>query len=187
MISKRRIGHILILAILFFSHLCIAGCATSRNHMKGPVAVDYRHLRGLDDSAALNRVAEIYNTPVETKAEEVAKNLALEDFIEELKSRRSEVIEQSGIFDVQYERIELKNWRDEDLVETFEVLQSRAKMHDARPVSRLTHKEKIIRIIHVKGMDSIYDEFKKRDTTKNVLSFLGQVLGVALSVAAGMV
>lgn len=170
--------------LTLFVCISLTGCAAT-HHNIGYIKGDsqYRKFSQLNDDQALDMVVLIYNTPTEVYEETIAKNITIDEFLAALKKRKSRSIEESGIFEIKYEKVVLKEWPDEMLVQVYESLDNRINDHDPEPVSELTHEENALRVMRLTARDSIVKEGKRRDNTKIFKEIAANAAMVALNVA----
>ncbi|MEA3489385.1 MAG: hypothetical protein U9R44_03460 [Candidatus Omnitrophota bacterium] len=171
--------------ILFFC-LCalLSGCATTKHHYGYKLeGKEYKTFAELDDEHALMMIVMIFNVPAETFEDGVAKNITISRFMETLGKRKSAYLKNSGVFGLAHEKVELKNWNDDDLLAVYNALEPKVSAHYLKPVSELSDRENAARIVRLTGMSAVVSELRKRSNTRQAWNVLAQVLVVALNVA----
>ena len=179
-----------IAAILAVTCLVLAssGCATTRLPLGYKVeGKEYISFKDLGDDQAMKMFALIYNIKTDEWADGVAKSLALSEFRELLKKRKSKYIKSSGIFDVEFEKVDLKKWTDHDLVKVYEALEPKAKAYYESSAANLTEEENATRVMYLTAMSAIVKDLQKRETTRSAMQVAGEVLTIALSVALSLI
>src|SRR3989338_3137426 len=94
--------------LLIILSIAMAGCATMR--FPGAYKVEgkeFSQFKELDDERALKVVALIYNVKFEGWEDNIARSIALEEYLSLLKKRGSRYIKKSGIFNIQYDKAKL--------------------------------------------------------------------------------
>ncbi|MFQ5953091.1 MAG: hypothetical protein ACE5JK_06775 [Candidatus Omnitrophota bacterium] len=174
--------------MILCASLALSGCATTR-HLHGYKVgeMEYMSFEDLDDANALKMVVMFHNVPAETYEESVAKNLTIGTYTELLKNRKSKYLKESGVFEIAYEKINLKKWEAEDLLAVFEALEIKSNKYKFMPVSTLKAEENAERIIHLTSMSLIASEFRGRVNAQRAWGFLGQALTVALGIALSVI
>ncbi|GEM_PF-2367721 len=149
--------------------LCIgvSGCAatsTKFGHMASNV--ENMHFKELDDEQLLILFHRIYNEPVQTQVDEIAKDITITAFMIALDSRRSKVIKGSGVVEKPYEKVELDKWTDDELLILYNSLWEELERKE-------TDNENVEKTIGVDGR--IYwafkDRTKRKETEKNEETF----------------
>ena len=171
--------------------LCLsaAGCATTKSHQYGYKVEgrEYRKFADLSDEDATKVVVSFFNVPDEIYEDSVAKYLTIQKYMEILEKRKSEYIENSGIFGLAYKEIDLKLWNDQDLVTVYEALERRTIEYRYAPVATLTERENALRICRLTGMNCLIDELRRRKNTREAWGVAAQLVTVALQVALSMI
>jgi len=174
--------------------LCLAlalnGCVTAGHQLKYKYVLEgkeYKNLKELNDDQALEMGALIYNARVETSAEKAAKNLTIERYLDDLRKRRSKKIKESGILELEYEEVDLKGWKREELVGMFESLKAQIDYSASQPSENTTERENARMIIHATGINSIVSELKRRQDTETFWQVFSQVLVIAANVALSLI
>lgn len=168
--------------------LALSGCATTmQNHGYKVEGKEYVNFEDLDDDHALKMVVMLYNAPAETYEESVAKHLSIEKYTELLKKRNSKYLKNSGVYDLKYEKIDIKKWTDEELLVVYDTLDIKSKRHKYMPVSSLTEEENTKRIVHLTAVDIIAKELKGRANTRQAWGFVANALAIAASIAVSII
>jgi hypothetical protein len=173
------------LTILMVLCLLVTGCATTK-HYKHSFKIEgkeYKKFKDLDDEQALQMVVMFYNVPEETYEDGVARGLTLEMYMEALEKRKSEYLKSSGVFDLAYKKVELKTWDDQNLVNVYDALEKKVINQGFRLISELSERESAVKIVRLTGMNSIVQELKNRQITREAWGVAAQLLTVALQVA----
>lgn len=172
--------------------LCICsslmGCATTRLPKGYKVeGEEYLSFKDLSDEQALKMVVLIYNIKPEAWEDEISRKLTLEEYMALLKKRHSKYVKQSGIFDLKYEKEDLKKWSDKDLIKIYETLEAKTKGYYDVTAGELSDRQNAVRVMHLTAMGVIVKELQKRETTRSALQVAGEVLTIALSVALSFI
>jgi hypothetical protein len=166
----------------------LCGCATMRYpcayKVEGKEAKDFKDL---DDDRALKLVALIYNVKCETREDGIARSISLEEYQSLLARRKSEYIKRSGIFDIQYEKVRIAKWSDDDIIKLGDCLSCRTGRYYSESAGDLSETQNAERIMYLTAMGSIAKELKKRDITRKSLLVAGQVLSAALTFALAFI
>jgi hypothetical protein len=167
--------------------MLLSGCATMHYPKTYKVeGKEVREFKELDDDKALKLVVLIYNVKHEEWKESIARSIALQEYIRLLAKRRSAYLKKSGIFEVKYDKVKLKTWKDPDLIKLYESLTPKAEIYYVEAAPQLSDVQNAERIMYLTAMSAIDTEMKKRDNTRNVVSIASQVLIGALTVALSM-
>ena len=167
--------------------LLVSGCATMQYPTRYKVeGKEVKEFKELDDDRALKLVALIYNVKHEIWEDDIARSIALQQYIELLKKRKSQYIKKSGIFEINYEKVKISSWKDDDLMKLYDVLEPKAALYYVDAAPELNEIQNAERIIYLTALSAITTEMKKRNNTRNVVSVAGQVLMGALTVALSM-
>ena len=146
-----------------------------------------REFKDLDDDRALKTVVLIYNAKSDIWEEDMARSIALEEYLKLLKNRKSQYLKKSGIFNIRYDRVKVSKMKDEDLEKLYDALIPMAetyRMDSAAP--ELTEIQNAKRLVYLTAMSSIATELEKRDNARSVIGIVGQVLITAVTVALQM-
>lgn len=177
-----------LIAIILVTALALSGCATMR--YPSTYKVDGKQcwsFKELDDEQALKIVALIYNMPHQAKDDDVARSLALEQYLALVKKRNSKLIKESGIFNIEYNKVNLSKWSEDDLVGLLDSLEPKVQGSAVEGVQTLSESQNTQRIVYLTAAYCVGNELQKRDQTRQALSIAGQVLTTALSVALSMI
>lgn len=143
--------------------------------------------KDLSDDQAMKMFALIYNLKVDTWEDETAKGIALSEFREFLKKRKSKFIKKSGIFEVEIEKVDLKKWTDHDLMKVYNALEPKARVYYESSAADLSEEENARRVMYLTAMSAIVKDLRNRETTQGALQVAGDVLMIALSVALSFI
>jgi len=176
------------LALIVCLSLLLAGCATMRyprNYMVE--GKEYKEFKELDDEKALKVITMIYNVKYENWEEETARAIALEEYIKLISKRNSKYVKASGVFDIKYDRVDISEWGDKDLVELYDALVPKAELYYKESDRSLTEVQNIERIVYMTAMNAISRELKKRNNTRNAISVGSQILSGVLMIALSII
>ena len=114
----------------------LSGCATiSPQYGYSGKDLSDIHLKKFNDEQILILFDRIYNEPVKTKSENIAKDITVTAFMIALehRSQQSSLIKDSGILNRPYKRVELNKWTDADLVDTYNSISEERDKMKAKP------------------------------------------------------
>jgi len=172
------------LSLLLCAVVMISGCATMRYPSTYKVeGKEVKEFKDLDDDKAIKAVVLIYNAKSDIWEENMARSIALEEYLKLLKKRKSRYIKKSGIFKVKYDKVKVSKMKDDDLEKLYYALVPKTETYYMESAPELTERENAKRLVYLTAMSSISTEMEKRNNTKNVISIAGQVLVTALTVA----
>lgn len=146
-----------------------------------------KEFKELDDEKALKLIALIYNVRRDTPADDIARSLALEQYINLVAKRKSNYCKGSGIFDIKYDKVSLGGYEDEDLIKLYEDLEPKADGYRMESAQELSEAENARRIVYLTAICCVVREMKKRERTRQAMTVAGQVLAGALSVAMALI
>jgi len=155
----------------------------TRYKVEGKEVKDFKEL---DDDKALKLVTFIYNVKHENWEDNIARSIALQQYMALLKKRNSQYIKRSGIFETSYEKVNIASWKDEDLMKLYDVLNEKAAPYYVDAAPELTEIQNVQRIVYLTAMSATVTELKKRDNKRNVVSITSQILLGVLTAALGM-
>jgi hypothetical protein len=182
---RRMAGSPFLLAALC---IMLSGCATMRYPSMYKVeGKEFKQFKDLDDEKALKVVALIYNVHGEMWEDGIARSIAIEEYQNLLRKRNSKYVKNSGIFDVQYDKVKLATWKDEDLIRLYDSIAPKASKYYADAAPDLTEIENSERIVYVTALNVVAKELRRRDISQKAMVVAGQVLGFALSLALSMI
>jgi hypothetical protein len=165
----------------------LCGCVTMRYPSAYKVeGREFREFKELDDERALKLVALIYNVKADTWEDGVARSIALEEYQDLLAKRNSAYVKNSGIFDIQYEKVKLSSLKSEDLIRLYDCLYPKANVYRLDSAPELSETQNAQRIVYLTAGGLIVKEMKKRDITEKAMLIAGQVLSTALMVALSL-
>jgi len=148
---------------------------------------EFKQFKDLDDERALKVVALIYNVQAETWEDGIARSIAIEEYQDLLRKRKTQYVKDSGIFKIEYDKVKLSTWKDEDLIKLYEYLAQKASVFYVDAAPELTEIQNTERIVYVTAVNAVSKELKRRDISQKAMMFAGQVLATALSVALSMI
>ena len=176
---------LLFLILLCF---CVAGCATTGNKLAyDKNSEKFKLLDDVSDEKALETYILIYNVQPRTWEVETAKNLSLEEFLEVLKKRKSKTIKESGVFELEYDEVDLKKWSDVQVLEFYDQLDAAVKNVQVIAIPEATEDENALRIIYMTAREVVAKEGYRREGLRNLLIIFGKVVNVALAVAISVI
>ncbi|MFA4982333.1 MAG: hypothetical protein WC592_07710 [Candidatus Omnitrophota bacterium] len=168
--------------------VALSGCATMRYPSDFKVeGKEFKDFKELDDEKALKVVALIYNVKHDTWEDVIARNLALEEYLELLGKRRSQYLKNSGIFEVKYEKANLSAWGEDDLIKLYDALLPKTDPYYMDSASELSEKQNAERIVYLTAVCSIASEMKRRNIKKNAIVVGGQILSTVLMIALSLI
>ncbi len=173
--------------ILFIS-LALTGCASTGSKLAyDKQAAKYKLLDDVTDEKALETYTLIYNVQPRTWEIETARSLSLEEFSVALKKRKSRYIRESGVFDLEYKKVDLQKWSDAQIIEFYDHLNDRIKNTNIEAIPESTDDENALRIIYMSARDRLAREGHRREGLRNFWTIFGQVVNVALAVAVSAI
>jgi hypothetical protein len=185
---KRVRGIALVIAFPVCLALALSGCATMRYpkayKVEGTECVDFKEL---DDEKALKLIALIYNVKHQDAVDDIARSLALEQYMNLVKKRNSVYCRNSGIFDIKYDKVVLKKMGDEDLYKLYEDLEPRAGTYYMESAKELSEAQNTQRITYLTAICCVANEMRRREGTRQAMAVAGQVLAGALTVAMSFI
>lgn len=182
---KRRVICIVIGMVVLLS----SGCASpGKAPGRGTDDKDkYPFLKGMDDEKALETTVAIYNARPENYQDEQVRLVALQEFMDALRNRDSELISESGVFDLEYKDPELEQWPDEKILDIYEYLDQRIKNTNVAGIMEAGEEENSWRMIYMVSRDALAREGKRREGLRAFWKVFSQVLNVALAVAISVI
>ena len=167
--------------------LSTSGCATMRYPKTYKVdGTVFKEFKELDDEKALKLVVLICNVKHVEWEDNMARSIALKEYIGLLEKRKSAYLKKSGIFKFEYERVNLRSWADNDLMNLYDSLVPKAEGYYLDVAPKLNDFQNAERIAYLTALSAIGTEMKRRNNTRNVVTFTSQILVGALSVALSM-
>lgn len=160
-----QLKNIIKISLSILACFYLAGCATTPSKYGYSGAdLNAEHFNKFDDQQMLVLFDRLYNEPVKTRPDETAKDITVTALMIALesRSRRSDVIMNSGVLRKPCKRIELDKWTNDDLVNEYNsIIDEWDKMKaDAKRVD-----EKNINKV-VDNTGKAYWSFKKMPKTK---------------------
>lgn len=176
-----------IIVVFCIFALLVSGCATMRYprtyKVEGKEVMDFKQL---DDDKALKLVVMIYNINPKDWEDGVAKNISLGEYINLLSKRNSAYLKKSGIFEVKYDKVILKTWKDPDLLKLYDTLVPKTEKYYVEEGPGLSETQNTERIMYLTALSAIDTELRRRDNTRSAMGIAGQVLMGALTVALAL-
>lgn len=167
--------------------LLVSGCATMRYphtyRVEGKEVMDFKQL---DDDKALKLVVMIYNISPKDWEDGIAKNVSLGEYINLLLKRNSSYLKKSGIFQVKYDKVNLKAWKDPDLLKLYDTLIPKTEKYYIEGGPELSEIQNTERIMYLTALSAVDTELRRRDNTRNAVGITGQILVGALSIALAL-
>jgi hypothetical protein len=186
--SSAQVKKLSLLAMTVFLILALTGCATMRYPTCFKVeGKEFREFKDLDDDKALKVLALIYNVQPVTYDDGVARRIAIEEYQNLLSKRRSRYVNDSGIFQIKYDKVSLKSWTTEDLAKFYQSMYPKAACYYQDAAPELSEKQNAERIVYVTAVNAAAKELKRRDSADQAMTFAGQALAGALSIALAMI
>lgn len=175
---------LLIIALCFF----VSGCATTGNKLAyDKNSEKFKLLDDVSDEKALETYILIYNVQPRTWEIETAKNLSLEEFLEALKKRKSKVIKESGVFELEYDAVDLSKWSDAQVLEFYDQMDAAVKNVHVPAIPESTDDENALRIIYMTAREAVAKEGNRREGLRNLWMIFGKVANIALAVAISII
>jgi len=160
----------------------LSGCATI-SHGYLPPEYDIQHkLKGLDDQDALELGCAICNVKAEDRDKEIAKNIAIGKYLKELKKRKSPLIEESGMLEIKYEKINLKKFGNAEIIRLFRSLDREPFSYKTKTIAELTKDEESEKIVYVTAMNELLKEARRRQVLNQGLDLVMKMIGIAASI-----
>lgn len=176
--------------ILLIAVFVLSGCATTgagnRVVFDGGKSGE-RKFRDMNDEEALKITVAVYNVTPETEEDVRSKNIAMGLYIGELKKRKSKYLDDSGVFKLAYEEIDLKKWSDQDIVTMYRILETKASSYGRIEVNKLEEGPKALMLMRLTAMNAVFEEGKRRDLFRNMADVAINALLVFASVAAAII
>lgn len=186
--AKERIASAFGLAMTVLLCILLAGCATMRYPTCFKVeGKEYKEFKDLDDERALKVMALIYNVQPVTYDDGVARSIAIEEYQNLLSKRRSSYVTNSGIFQIKYDKVALKSWKNEDLQKFYQTMYPKAACYYQDAAPELSETQNAERIVYVTAVNAAAKELKRRDASDQAMTVAGQVLAGVLSIALAMI
>lgn len=171
------------LAVLFLS-----GCATMRYPSVYKVeGREFKEFKELDDDKVVKMIVQIYNIKSDVWEDGIARSISLETYLELAKKRNSPYIRKSGVFALEYDKVKISSWKDEDLEKLYDSLVPKARQFYMDSAPELTEIQNADRITYLTAVNAITNEFHKRKNTRDAISLASQFLAGALSIAMAMI
>lgn len=195
---------ILFVILLFIS---LAGCATaSKKPNDLGKGVHEAHFKGLDDQQAIALFNRIYEYPVNTREDEIAKDITITAFMSALDYRCSKTVVDSGVMEKPYRKVELDKWTEGELLNYYNSLYEERVKKDTDPevVDEIKdvdgkiywtfrdvsdeEKEEISKddtldIIQLTALYAVEGERKRRDNIKGAWAATGSAVVTGINVA----
>lgn len=150
--------------LLLCLSLFVPGCATTSAKAVLDPGVNGKKMFGrLSDEEALKMYMTMYNVTPQTDQDLVAKNVTLGEYRTELKKRRSQYLEASGVFRLSYAEVDLTAWPKEKIRRTHDLLDSSMAIYKKMDISKLNDEEKALRVIRITARDAFWREAGRRD------------------------
>jgi hypothetical protein len=176
------------LAMTIFLCIALSGCATMRYPTCFKVeGKEFKEFKDLDDDKALKVLALIYNVQPVTYDDGVARSIAIEEYQELLSKRRSKYVVESGIFQIKYDKVDLRSWTSEDLQKFYQSMYPKAACYYQDAAPELSEKQNAERIVYVTAVNAAAKELKRRNSTDQAMTVAGQLLAGVLSIALAMI
>jgi hypothetical protein len=175
-------------ALLVSVSVLLSGCATMRYPTVYKVeGKEFKEFKELDDDKVIKIIVQIYNVKFEGAEDNVARSIALEEYLALAKKRHSAYIKKSGVFDLQYDKVKLPSWKNEDLEKLYDSLIPKARLFYMDSASELTEIQNANRVIYLTAVNAVIKELRKRRDTENAMEIASRVLVGVLSIALSMI
>lgn len=174
------------ITVLICFTLC--GCAAMRYPTCFKVeGKEFKEFKDLDDDKALKVLALIYNVQPATYDQGVARSIAIEEYQGLLSKRRSKYVAESGIFQIKYDKVNLRAWTNGDLEKFYRTMYPKAVCYYQDAAPELSEQQNAERIIYVTAVNAAAKELKRRSSADRAMTVAGQLLAGALSIALAMI
>lgn len=175
--------------VAVFLCISLAGCAGTRSNIIGysKETPQVKKFKDLSDREALEMVVELYNAKPSVNEDVLAKNIALQTYVEQLRKRKSKYLESSGIFDLEYTPVGYEKWDDKKIVALYKYLDSKIYAGSWDRISELPEEDRRMMVIRITARDVVYKEGRHRDIVRQSAEIAGQVLMTALSILASVI
>lgn len=177
-------GYMIKKILMIFLCLSMAGCITTRHNIAldgGPQGE--RKFMDLSDEEALQMVVMLHNVTPAISEDVIAKSIAIVEYTRELKKRKSQYIESSGILELASKELDLDEWTDKEIVEMYRLLDYQVSIYKDAKIEEFSEEERALRVIRITAKNAIFLEGKKRDLLRSFMDIFGQVLLIAVNVA----
>lgn len=148
---------------------------------------EFKEFKELDDEKALKLIALIYNVKTQTWEDGIARSIALEEYQNLIAKRNSKLIKNSGVFKIEYEKVRLSKWKDEDLIRLYDAIAPKTETYYMDAAAELSETQNARRITCLTALNSVAKELKKRENTKSAISVACQIMLTALSAALAII
>jgi len=147
---------------------------------------EVKDFKEFDDEKALKLVALIYNVRCEKWEEGIARSIALRQYIDLLAKRKSAYLKHSGIFESKYDKVNLRAWKDADLVRLYRSLLPKVDAYYVDAAPELTEIQNAERILYFTALSAIDTEMKRRSNTRDAVTIAANILLGAIGAALSM-
>ena len=148
---------------------------------------EFREFKELDDDKVVKMIVQIYNVKSEVWEDGIARSISLQTYLDLAKKRNSAYINKSGVFGMEYDKVNISSWKDEDLEKLFDSLAPKARQFYMDSAPELNEMQNANRVIYLTSVSAINKELHKRKNTRDAISVASQLLDGALSIALGMI
>ena len=129
-------------------------------------------LRKETDEELVRKIKDFYSLDVETRGDEIAKNVLFDECIKVTKERLpNKVIEESGVLNLQYEKIDIEKMSDQDIIDMGSYLANKLPGDlNGQPLGKIKLSKQEKRILRVRTLACIMfaDELGQRTTFRNL-------------------
>jgi len=146
-----------------------------------------KELREKTDEEVVQRIKTYSTLDVETRADEIAKTLAIDEWMKIAKERKShQVIKDSGVLNLEYEKIDVKEMDDQTIVSFYKYYEEKLSSFlgpDAMPIAKFKQLPEIEkRVVNMRAIAGtlLWEEGNSRDSTRNFWRSVG-TMGKAMS------
>ncbi len=148
---------------------------------------ELKEFKELTDDQVIKVIVLIYNMKHDVWEENTARSIALEEYIALAKKRNSAYIKKSGVFEMEYEKINIKKWQDEDLKKLYEDLSPKARQYYMDSASELTEIQNADRLLYLTAVNAVVKELQSRKNKQDAFDIAGRCLVGALSIALSFI
>jgi len=180
------------LCVVMTVAMCVSvyGCASTGNNAKGiyiSEKAEYKEFKELTDQEAVDMVCRIYNVIARTRFEEMAKSIALSEYMKALGKRKSALVRDSGILNVEYEKVDIRKWTNDEIISFNSLLNARLAKYSTEPLAYLTDEENIERVVFLTARECVASDIKRRQGFEYGMGVAEMLLGAAASAALSFI
>lgn len=150
--------------------LLVPGCAFSgKKDVLSSRAGAVAGTGGDVDEEALRTFMALYNAAPETQEDMVAKRIALDKMISELKRKNPACLEKAGVFLPGYPKENVREWTNSKLEDMYRAVGTEAVIQKRKRTSGQGENEAVLTEIRMAAREEVVKEKRRRDTFRNML------------------